>query len=205
MTATETSERVAERMCIVTRKVADEAELIRFVRGPDGSVAVDLNRKLPGRGVWVGLSRSRVREAVKRKAFSRGFGEPVEASADLAEMVGAQLRKAALSYLSLAKKAGEAVTGNAKVEAMLLGGRVRILLHAREAAENGRRKLDQMAGPDVAAITIFASDELDLALGRANVIHAAVANGGLAEKLLLAVRRLEAYEGPDLAQTGKDE
>ena len=201
----ETSERVAERMCVVTRKVADEAELIRFVRAPDGSVAVDLNRKLPGRGVWIGLNKARVREAVKRKAFSRGFGEVAEASPELPEMVAAQLRKSALSYISLAKKAGEAVTGNAKVEAMLLGGRARLLFHAREAAENGRRKLDQMVGPDVTAITIFASDELDLALGRANVIHAAVAKGGLAEKLLLAVRRLEAYEGPDSAQTGKDE
>ena len=201
----ESSERVAERMCIVTRKVADEAELIRFVRAPDGTVAVDLNRKLPGRGVWVGLSRSRVQEAVKRKAFARGFGEAVEAPAELADLVGAQLRKSALAYLSLAKKAGEAVTGNAKVEAMLLQGRARLLLHAREAAENGRRKLDQMAGPDAEAINIFASTELDLALGRANVIHAAVAKGGLAEKLLLAVRRLEAYEGPDSAQTGKDE
>jgi predicted RNA-binding protein YlxR (DUF448 family) len=201
----ELSERVAERMCIVTRKVADEAELIRFVKAPDGTVTVDLNRKLPGRGVWVGLSRARVQEAVKRKAFARGFGEAVEVLPELADLIGAQLRKSALAYLSLAKKAGEAVTGNAKVEAMLLGGRARLLLHAREAAENGRRKLDQMAGPDAVAINIFASTELDLALGRANVIHAAVAKGGLAEKLLLAVRRLEAYEGPDSAQTGKDE
>jgi hypothetical protein len=160
---------------------------------------------LPGRGVWVGLNRGRVAEAVRRKAFSRGFGEAAEASSDLPDQVALQLRKSALSYLSLAKKAGEAVTGNAKVEAMLLGGRARLLLHAREAAENGRRKLDQMAGSDVAAINLFASDELDLALGRANVIHAAVARGGLAEKLLLAARRLEAYEGPDSTQTGKDE
>ena len=202
---TEAGDRVAERMCIVTRKVTDEAELIRFVKGPDGIVAADLNRKLPGRGVWVGLNRSRVANAVKRKAFARGFGEAVQASSDLPELVGAQLRKAALSYLSLAKKAGEAVTGNAKVEEMLAGGRARVLLHAREAAENGRRKLDQAAGSGVAAINLFASTELDLALGRANVIHAAVAKGGLAEKLLLAVRRLEAYEGPDSAQTGKDE
>lgn len=196
---------LAERMCIVTRKVADEAELIRFVRAPDGAVAIDLNRKLPGRGVWVGLNRARVQEAVRRKAFARGFGETVETPAELPDLVGAQLRKAALGYISLAKKAGEVAAGNVKVEAMLLGGRARLLLHACEAAENGRRKLDQVAGSGVAAINIFASNELDLALGRANVIHAAVAKGGLAEKLLLAVRRLEAYEGPDSAQTGKEE
>jgi predicted RNA-binding protein YlxR (DUF448 family) len=27
---------LADRMCIVTREVKDEAELIRFVRSPDG-------------------------------------------------------------------------------------------------------------------------------------------------------------------------
>ena len=64
-TGTEAEEIVAERMCIVTREVMDEAQLIRFVRGPDGSVVPDLNRKLPGRGVWVGLKRTRVAEAVK--------------------------------------------------------------------------------------------------------------------------------------------
>ena len=39
---------LADRMCIVTREVKDEAELIRFVRSPDGMVVPDLARKLPG-------------------------------------------------------------------------------------------------------------------------------------------------------------
>src|SRR5439155_16522258 len=71
----EADEGLAERMCIVTREVKDEAELVRFVRGPDGAVVPDIDRKLPGRGVWVSLSRERVAEAVRRKAFSRGLGE----------------------------------------------------------------------------------------------------------------------------------
>jgi predicted RNA-binding protein YlxR (DUF448 family) len=180
-------------MCIVTREVMDEAELIRFVRGPDGAVVPDLNRKLPGRGVWVGLSRARVAEAVKRRAFGRGLGE-VTAGTDLADQVGGLLRKAALSYISLAKKAGEAVAGAAKVEEMVAAGRARIVIHAREAAQNGRQKIDNLSGPSVETLGLFASTELDLAFGRANVIHAAVAKGGLAEKLLQAARRAEAYE-----------
>jgi predicted RNA-binding protein YlxR (DUF448 family) len=189
----EADEIVADRTCIVTRKVSNEWELIRFVRGPDGTVVPDLNRKLPGRGVWVSLSRSRVSEAVKRQSFARGLGE-VTAGTDLPDQVGALLRKAALSYISLAKKAGEAVAGAAKVEEMVASGRARLVIHAREAAQNGRQKIDSLSGPSLETLCLFTSSELDLAFGRANVIHAAVAKGGLAEKLLQAARRAEAYD-----------
>jgi predicted RNA-binding protein YlxR (DUF448 family)/ribosomal protein L30E len=189
----EANEIVVDRMCIVTREVKDEAELIRFVRGPNGTVVPDLNRKLPGRGVWVSLSRPRVAEAVNRRAFGRGLGE-VSAGKELPDQVGALLRKAALSYISLAKKAGETVAGAVKVEEMVASGRARIVIHAREAAQNGRQKIDNLSGPSVETISLFTSTELDLAFGRANVIHAAVTKGGLAEKLLQAARRAEAYE-----------
>lgn len=189
----EADEIVADRTCIVTREVLDEQHLVRFVRGPDGAVVPDINRKLPGRGVWVSLSRTKVAEAIKRRAFNRGLGE-VTAGADLPDQVGGLLHKAALSYMSLAKKAGEAVTGAAKVEEMVASGRARLVIHAREAAQNGRQKIDSLSGPSVETLSLFTSTELDLALGRANVIHAAVAKGGLAEKLLQAVRRAEAYE-----------
>src|SRR5205823_2688663 len=147
----------AERMCIVTREVKDEGELIRFVRGPDGAVVPDIDRKLPGRGVWVGLSRERVAEAVRRKAFGRGLGE-TKIDPHLPGLVGDLLRKAALGYLSLAKKAGVLVAGTVKVEAMLASGKVRVLLHAREAAPGGRSKLEAMAGPDTATVRLFTSD-----------------------------------------------
>lgn len=192
---TEAEEIVAERMCIVTREVMDEAQLIRFVRGPDGAVVPDINRKLPGRGVWVGLSRARVAEAVKRRAFRRGLGEGSAAAEDLPDQIGGLLRKAALAYISLAKKAGEAVAGAAKVEEMLAAGRARLVIHAKEAAQNGRQKIDAHSGPGVETLGFFTSNELDLAFGRTNVIHAAVAKGGLAEKLLQAARRMEVYEG----------
>jgi hypothetical protein len=185
---------LVERMCIVTRQCLDEDALIRFVRGPDGEAVPDLARKLPGRGVWVSLSRLLVAEAVKKHLFLRGFGAETRVSADLPELVGALLRKTALSYLSLARKAGEAVTGFMKVEDMLGRGRARVLVHAIEAAPDGCRKLDKLAGREVEKTSVFYLDELDLAFGGSNVIHAAVAKGGLADKLLAALRRIESYE-----------
>jgi len=199
----EAEEVLAERMCIVTREVHDEADLIRFVRGPEGTVVPDIDRKLPGRGVWVSLSRERVAEAVRRKAFCRGLGE-AKVDPHLPERVASLLRKAALGYLSLAKKAGILVAGTAKVEELLALGRVRLLLHARDAAPGGERRLAAMAGRDTAAVRLFTSDEMSLALGRPNVIHAAVIGGGIAEKLLGAARRAEAYDTRGDTQFGKE-
>jgi uncharacterized protein len=182
----ELDEQLTERMCIVTREVHDEESLIRFVRSPDGHAIPDLQRKLPGRGVWVTLNRQRVSEAVKKNLFSRGFSAETKAPPELAETIGDLLRKLALSYFSLAKKAGLAVAGNSKVEEMVSRNLAQIILHAVEAAPDGRRKIDKLAAPG----------ELDLAFGRSNVIHAAVGRGRLAEKLLLAVQRIERYDAP---------
>ena len=182
-------------MCIVTRAVKDEAELIRFVRSPEGEAVPDLARKLPGRGVWVSLARARVAEAAAKKLFSRGFQAETAIPPDLEQRVAMLLRQQALSLLSLAKKAGDAVAGFTKVEEMLGRGRAKLLFHGTEAAPDGCRKLDKLAEPGVKRVVLFESHELDLAFGRSNVVHAAVAKGGLAEKLSAAVRRIEMYEG----------
>jgi hypothetical protein len=190
----EVDEPLAERMCIVTRNVLDESALIRFVRSPDGTVVPDLDRSLPGRGVWVSLGRSRVGEAQKKGLFSRGFKAEARAGASLPDLVADLLRKSALSYLSLARKAGDAVAGFAKCEELLGKKRARLLFHAKEAAGDGRRKLGRLADESVETIDVFTEPELDLAFGRSPVVHAAVAKGGLADRLLAAARKIEAYE-----------
>ena len=182
-------------MCIVTREVKDEADLIRFVRSPDGVAVPDLARKLPGRGVWVSLDRQVLAEAMKRKLFARGFQAETTIPPDLPDTVSKLLRQQALSLLSLAKKAGEAVAGFMKVEEMLGRGRAKLLFHGTDAAPDGCRKLDKLAEPGVERVVLFETRELDLAFGRPNVVHAAVAKGGLAEKLSAAVRRIETFEG----------
>lgn len=181
-------------MCIVTREVADEERLIRFVRSPDGEAVPDLRGDLPGRGVWVSLSRAKLAEAQRKRLFSRGFHAETRAADTLPELVGGLLRKAALAYLPLARKAGQAVCGFMKVSELCGRGGARVLLHASEASEDGRRKLAAAAGPEVATVNLFTGIELDLAFSRSNVVHAALARGGLADKFLAAVRRIETYE-----------
>ena len=192
-------------MCIVTREVKDEAELIRFVRSPEGVAVPDLARKLPGRGLWVTLERAVLAEAMQRKLFSKGFRAETTMPPDLPDMVAKLLRQQALSLLSLAKKAGEAVSGFMKVEEMLGRRRAKLLFHGTDAAPDGCRKLDKLAEPAVEKIVLFETRELDLAFGRPNVVHAAVAKGGLAEKLSAAVRRIETFEGLVTAHRGPEE
>jgi predicted RNA-binding protein YlxR (DUF448 family) len=191
---TEQDETLSDRMCIVTREVKDEEHLIRFVRSPDGEAVPDLKGSLPGRGVWVSLSRGKVAEAQRKRMFSRGFHAETQASETLPELVGGLLRKAALSYLPLARKAGQAVCGFMKVGEFCSRGDARVLIHAQEARNDGRRKLASAAGPGVETVNLFTVSELDLAFGRSNVVHAALARGGLADKFLAAVRRIETYE-----------
>ncbi len=184
-----------ERMCIVTREVMDEAALLRFVAAPDGTVVPDLKRNLPGRGVWVSLDRAKLAEATSKNLFSRGFACKIQADPELPDRLARLLRADIVSCLSLARKAGEAVSGFMKVEEALKRGPVRVLLHVADAGDDGVRKLNRLAGENARICSFMTMAELDLAFARANVVHAAVAAGGLAEKLVFHLGRLAAYEG----------
>lgn len=169
------------RTCIVTRASRPVGELIRFVLDPEGRVVPDLRHRLPGRGVWVTASAGTIDEAERRKLFARGFKEAAVVEPGLSGRVAEQLRAAALSGLSLSRKAGELVLGNAKVEEAIRAGRVAMLIHAAEAAEDGVGKLDGLfartAGGERPSIREFGNEELSLALGRSHVIHAALLAG----------------------------
>jgi uncharacterized protein len=191
-----------ERTCIVTREVRSPEALIRFVAAPDGTVVADLRHRLPGRGAWVTATADAVRQAVKRRLFARAFKAQVHIPATLADDIEAALRQDLRQALSLANKAGAVVSGFAKVEAAVATGAVAALVHASEAAEDGRRKLAQALrkrfGDAISAFPVvddLAGPELDLALGRPNVIHAAVVAGPGGDGFLARWRRLRFYLG----------
>ena len=190
---------MSERKCIVTGTISDPDALIRFVRAPmDGEVIPDFRQELPGRGVWIGNSRELVQAAVDRKLFARGFRQPCNISADLADRVGKGLDNRALNYLSLARKAGQAVHGFEKVDSLIMSGGIAVLISACDGAEDGKGKLRQHLrsnGLDVPIVELFASEQLGLALGRTNVIHAALADGGLAGRFVAAAHRARQYRG----------
>jgi uncharacterized protein len=196
-----------ERLCIATREVRPVGELIRFVAGPDGAVVPDLKRRLPGRGVWVTARRRVIEEAVRRRAFGRGLKADVKAPADLPEVLDRLLERSTLDALSIAHKAGLIVLGFAKVEAAVTAGPVIGVVRARDAGVDGGRKLaaalrrraDRLDGKIVEA---FTSAQLDLALGRLNVVHAALLAGRTSETFLGRWQILESFRADDPVDRG---
>lgn len=189
--------RERERLCVATRTVRPIADLIRFVVGPQGEAVPDIKCKLPGRGVWVTATQVALEDAIKRKAFARGFKRDVRLPADLAAQTERLLQQAVLDALAMAGKAGLVAAGFAKAAAALEHEDVVALLHAAEASSEGIRKLDAIVrrrpGKSIPVIEFLTSAQLDLALSRPNVVHAALLAGPASDTFLSRSRRLERY------------
>jgi len=59
------------RTCVGCHRESPKKDLIRVVRTPDGSIAIDPTGKMSGRGAYVCLNRECIEEAQKRKALSK--------------------------------------------------------------------------------------------------------------------------------------
>jgi uncharacterized protein len=195
--------RARERMCVVTREVRPVAELIRFVIGPDGAAVPDLKQKLPGRGVWVTATQTALGDAIRRRAFARGFRREVRLADDLLILTERLLKQAALDALAMAAKSGLVVSGFARAEAVLRNGEAVALLQAQDGSPEGLKKLEAVLRRSglspISIIGSLTSAELDLALGRPNVVHAALLAGRASDVFLARLRRLERFRADDQA------
>lgn len=188
-------------MCVVTRESKPVDDLIRIVLSPENVLVPDLKSNLPGRGAWVSANRETVEQAVSKGVFARAFGTSVKGGEALGGLIAKLLRQNAVSRLSLAKKAGVLVSGAAKVERQIAKRKTVILVHAADGAADGKRKIEgslrSAYGEEankVAIIHFFTTEELSLALGLENVIHAAIACKRNGANVVSAVRKLEKYD-----------
>src|ERR1700761_4650102 len=186
-----------ERRDIVSGEVLPEHRLLRFVADPDGVVVPDVAAKLPGRGLWVEASKAAVAKAVDKKLFARAAKAQVTATADLGARVEKALVTRMLGDLGLARRSGQLLLGFDNVLRQLEGPKPpKALIEALDGSRDGKRKLYAAAHRlelKCVVIESLASTELGLALGRENVIHAAVQPGGLADRLILDAERLSGF------------
>jgi uncharacterized protein len=183
-----------ERRCLVSGAVRPKAELLRFVVGPEGRIVPDIAGKLPGRGLWLTARRDIVAAAVTKRLFARAARQPVIVDDDLAERVEALLAERCRDQIGLARRAGQAVMGFAKVEAALAQGKAAVLLAAADGAADGRMKLRALA-PGLPLVEQLSGAELGAAFGREHVVHAALAPGRIAQALTADAARLAGFRG----------
>lgn len=180
------------RQCIVTRELLPKEQLIRFVVGPEGMVVPDLACKLPGRGLWVKATMANVIEAAVKQAFSRAAKKPVKAPPGLAGQVEQLLRKRALDSLSMARKAGLAVSGFEKVRELIKSGEGACILHAADSKGEAVRGMDA-EGDSLTIFRCFDRAELSQVMGRDNAVNVGLARGPAATFFILNARRFAGF------------
>ncbi len=181
------------RRCIVSGEIRSKKELVRFVAGPDGRVVPDLAEKLPGRGLWLSARRDVIHTACARNAFARAAKAPLHPAPDLADQVERLLVRRCIEILGLARRAGIAVGGFEKVAGRISCGAAGVLVQARDAAEDGRRKLRTMACarvPVLPVVDCLDAGDLGQAFGDRPFVHVALDRGALARRLCDEAARL---------------
>ena len=178
-----------ERRCIATGESQPKAGLVRFVVGPEGQLVPDLLNRLPGRGIYVAADRAAIEKAAKKGLFSRAARQAVKVPDGLADMVEAGLSRRVTDLISMARKAGDAVTGYEKVKDWLTKGQARVLIQASDGSERGKSKLHAPDG-EGGFIGCMTAQELGLSFGREHAIHAALAAGGLTRRVVEDAARL---------------
>jgi len=202
---------VPERTCILSRRTAPKEELIRLGLSPDGEVAPDVRARAPGRGAWIGVDRAELDQAnAKGKlkaALQRALKtNDVKVPADLGERTQAALRQYTLDRLGMEARSGNLMNGADRIENAARSGKVALLIHAADASEDGRRRLDQawrVGGGDPRGV-IFPLPRtiLSMALGRENVVHVALTDPAAASRVSHALGRWRAFTGPDRGLEG---
>ena len=192
-----------ERKCVLTGEAKQSDLMIRFVEGPEGEIFPDVAQKLPGRGIWVSADKALIEGAIVDTQFVRAMSRALKRQVtgdqipeNLSVLIEKLLTKRLLGRLGLEKAAGRIMTGNDKVKSALKSQKtpVAMLLQARDASEDGRSKLSEIArAVDVKEVGIFDREELSMALGRDNVVHAVLLKGGVLDQIEADLIRLSGF------------
>lgn len=201
-----------ERRCILSGEHGSRASLVRLAVSPDGLVLPDAHAKAPGRGAWIGATRAELENALAKgklkAAMARGFKSgALDIPADLPARIEDALRRAFTDRLGLEMRSGTIILGTERIAEAARSGGVALLLHASDASESGRKKLDQAwrVGEERegsgarGAILPLDRAALSVALGRDNVVHLALGDPKAAERVKVPLQRLLHFLG---AETG---
>jgi uncharacterized protein len=193
-----------DRKCIATGESQPKAGLIRFCLAPDGQIVPDILGKLPGRGMYLSADRALIDKAAKKNLFSRAARQAVKVPDGLADLVEVLITHRVVELLSMARKAGDAVTGYEKVKDWLVKGQAATLIQASDGSERGKTKLHAPDGAN-GFVGCLTAGEIGLAFGRERAIHAALAAGGLRTRVVEEAAKLAGLRGHLPTRAGGDD
>ena len=179
------------KRCIVTNVELPRDTMVRFVVSPDLEIVADIEARLPGRGFWLSARRDVISKACTKTYFARAARAKVSVSSNLSDRVEKLLVRRCQDLIGLARRAGQVVSGFAKVEAWLRSGKpAGVLLIAVDGAEDGKKRIKAWTEGAPVIVALNAED-LGLVFSRDRVVYVIIAPGRLAKKLLATARRLE--------------
>lgn len=200
------------RKCVLSGTHGARGDLIRLALGPDGTVAPDVRAKAGGRGAWIAVDRAQLELAMAKGKLKGALARAFKTASfvipdDLPQRIEDALARVALDRLGLEARSGTLLTGSERIADAARKGTVSLLLHARDAAVDGSRKLDQslrvglgIEGSGEEGLVIPASRAiLSMALGRENVVHIALIAPAAAARVSDALGRWRGFIGRDEA------
>lgn len=182
------------RRCIATGESLPPEKLIRFVVAPDDTLTPDIERRLPGRGMWVTAEKAAIEQAMAKNLFARAARRKVAVPEDLLQRLQSLVLQRVLDTLGLARRAGQAVAGHDKVREFVGRQRAGLMLFASDAGADARSKIGALA-QGLTVIEALDALEQGAAFSRDQAVFVAVAPGRLAQRLILDSARLQGLRG----------
>jgi len=186
--------KASTRMCAGCGSRTEPAELVRLVVGDSAPfVAVDLGRRLGGRGVSVHPRRACIRSASVRGGLARALRGVVQVEPESIErMLVGQLERRALGLLSSAQRARSLALGTDAVRAALKANKGDLLIRAKDSRGRGDDLARDAMALGCATVAWGTKASLGDAFNRSELGVLLVMDRGIARALLNCVSHIGA-------------
>lgn len=191
---TKSGEKASRRMCAGCGQRADADVLVRLVVGPSAPfVAVDLGRKLGGRGVSVHATRTCVHAAARRGSLPKALRGTTDLAPERLEaMIVAQFEQRIRGLLGAASRRKRLALGAEAVRASLLSNQGDLLISASDARGRVEELRRAAIARGCATATWGTKGSLGDALGRVELGVLLVIDRGIASAVLDCLTQVEA-------------
>lgn len=182
-----------ERTCIGCRTQREARALLRLACTPQGEVFIDGLGRGSGRGAYVCFDAGCIRKALHpsklKAAFKQAVTVPSESSVQEVAMHALRVRLG--SYLSMAQKAGVAISGAVPLQRALAQRRIAFLVLAEDiAAARAQEYGTWCQRQDIPWLTLFSKADLGRLLGKSSRSAVGLTQMRFGEQLQMTAERL---------------